>query len=163
MASAPALNTMEDRIRFALHGHEPAVRFFLLLRDTLHFWDDLIDRDRVITPEHINISMFNALIELPSNPFYRQFQDQLQPVLVNAFANWHAANKFESEQNLKNLEVAFVIRSDYANILIQCAYIVGGYEWMTKMTPFIRSTWTDEDFKTYVLNLQAERDARERS
>lgn len=154
------LQTIEDCIRFALKGNEDAVSCFMLLRDVLHFWDDLIDKDREITDEQINRSMFKAIVSLPSNPFFRQYQDYLLPTLVNAIGNWHAANKFEKTDDGKLLEVAFVIRSDYANLLIQSAYIVGGHDWMVYVTPLIRSMWTSENFSAYMANLQEERAAR---
>ena len=151
---------LTDSIGYALKGNQSAFEFFLLVRDVLHFWDDLIDRDRQISDETINASMFKALVYLPGNSFYRQFFDTLNPILVNAIGNWHAANKFEQGDVERNLQVAFVIRSDYANILIQCAYLIGGYEWMLHVTPLIRDMWTTENFQAYRSNLQRESAAK---
>lgn len=157
----PSQPTLNDKIRYVLKDVQPAVEFFLMLRDVLHFWDDLIDLDRPITAEYINHSMFTALVKLPANLFYQAHQASLTPVLVNAIANWHAANQFEAGDDRKQLELAFVIRSDYANLLIQSAYLVGGHDWMVQVTPMIRSMWTSEDMNEYLGNLDAERKARD--
>ena len=151
---------MDDRIRYVLRGNEPAAQFFFLLRDVLHFWDDLIDQDHPVDAEAINRAMFKALVLLPANPFYRANFDAFAPVLVNAIANWHAANEFEAEDDERKLQIAFVTRSDYANLLILAAYLVGGYEWMREVTPAIREFWTSEDYPAYLENLKAERLAR---
>jgi len=152
--------TLEDKIRYALRGYQPAVDFFFLIRDVLHFWDDLIDKDKPVSNDYINRSMFSAVIRLPSNPFFRQYQDTLLPIMVNAVANWQTANQFEAEDDTRRLQIAYVIRSDYANILIQLAYLVGGYDWMVEVTPMIRDMWTNEDFEMYMLHLGQEIAAR---
>lgn len=158
-AQVPA--TMEKCIQFALRGHAPAVECFMLMRDVLHFWDDLIDGDVTITNEYINRSMFKAMVDLPSNSFYREHQAKIAPIVVNAFANWHAATEFErNSDDRRLLEVAFIIRSDYANLLIHFSYLIGGYQWMTHVTPMIRGMWTDEDFESYLGGLERERVAR---
>lgn len=152
--------TIDEAIRYALKGYQPAIDYFLLVRDVLHFWDDLIDKDRHLGDADINAAMFKALVLLPQNSFYLQCKDSLQPILVNAIANWQAANQFEAGDDERLLQVAFITRSDYANLLIQCAYLVGGYAWMNEVTPLIRSMWTKEDFAEYLSNLKREREAR---
>lgn len=156
--SAPAnpASSFQELISFALKGDAEAIEFFFLVRNALHFWDDLADGDRQITPERVNSEMFRILVELPKSPFYRRHQEALSAVLVGAVANWQAANQFEASGDKRLLEVAFVIRSDYANLLIQAAYLVGGYDWMTKITPVIRAEWTSETFDAYRSNLQRE-------
>jgi len=140
-----------------------AAECYALICRILHFWDDLIDRDKLVSQMEINVGMFNSLIELPSNKFYRDNQSSLQPVLVNAIANWQTANEFESNGVKKELELAFVIRSDYCNILIQMAYIVGGHDWVMEITPKIRANWTDEDFAMYLDGLELEKVLRSKN
>jgi hypothetical protein len=150
-----------ELVRKVLRGYQPAVDFFMVLGTIAHFWDDLIDKDRQVSDEEINGVMWNALVTLPNNEFYRQFFDALNPLLVTAIANWQTATAFERGDNPRQHQIAFITRSDYANILIQAAYLVGGREWMLQMTPVIRDEWTDEDYATYADNLKKERAARE--
>jgi len=152
--------SLHQKISQALLGHIQAIDLFVLIRDVLHFWDDLIDKDKAVPDADINQSMFKALVAIPGNSFYREHQDKLLPVLTNAIANWHTANQFEQTADRDRLEQAFVIRSDYANVLIQMAYLVGGYDWMIQVTPMIRAMWTTENFSAYLSNLQRERAAK---
>lgn len=151
-----------DHLSQVLNGHTPAVDFIEALFAVLHFWDDLIDQDRPLSEGEIHTAMWDALVTIPSNPFYRQFLPQLQPVLINAIANWRAANLFErGDSSERHKQIAFVIRSDYANILIQCVYLVGGRDAVIAATPYIREYWTEEDFGAYLDNLALERMTRD--
>lgn len=133
------------------------------MRQALHFWDDLHDADKPITRQEIHGAMWACLVELPSNPFYQKHFQALQATLHNAIANWMAANEFEQSDDDKNLATAYVIRSDYANLLIQCAYLVGGKEWMFEIAPKIRQAWTVESFTKYKQNLGIEKASRNKA
>jgi cyclopropane fatty-acyl-phospholipid synthase-like methyltransferase len=150
------LNTIDQLISYALKGDSEAIDWFYKIRDVLHFWDDLIDGDKPINREYINQSMFTALVDIPACPFFIKHRDSLQPVLVNAIANWHAANAFEHAKDDGLLDLAYVVRSDYANLLIHSAYLVGGHDWMLAVTPSIRKAWTSESLTNYKANLQRE-------
>lgn len=156
---APRSDALRDKISFALKGDEDAVALFTDLRDVLHFWDDLIDSDQPVTASDINRAMFTALVGLPANTFYQKHVASLLPTLTNAIGNWHTANAFEKTDDAHKLQIAFVIRSDYTNLLIQMAYLVGGHDWMTQVTPMIREMWTSENYRDYLNNLAAERQA----
>lgn len=146
-----------EDIAYVLRDNFHAIRFFEHVRLALHFWDDLHDADKPITKAQIHDAMWSCLVELPSNPFYQKHFQSLQATLHNAIANWIAANIFEQTDDEKKLSTAYIIRSDYANLLIQCAYLTGGRDWMWKVTPLIRHAWTSEDFVTYKRNLGIER------
>lgn len=158
--SAFANLPLRERLSYVLRGCEPAVNLFLAWRSVLHLWDDLVDRDRRPSDEEIHSAMFAALVEIPLNPFFQKHQDSLMPVLVNAVSNWKAANEFERTDDKRLLSIAYVIRSDYANLLSLMAYLVGGPEWAAKSATLLRAAWTEEDFDAYLNNLAAERAAR---
>ena len=150
---------MIDKISEVLLGDVAAVDFFMQIHGILHLVDDLTDRDKPVSNEAIEKGMWSALVDLPRNPFYRRHFDTLNPIVANSILNWGAANEFEKHDDAR-LEIAFVIRSDYANVLIQSAYLVGGKDWAVKVTPIIRQLWTRETFQDYLRNLSAERYAR---
>jgi len=152
---------MLDKIHYVLRDDRDAVAYFLALHSVLHLWDDLIDRDHVPTPAEVDEAMWNALIAVPNNPFFLRHITSLSALTVNAIANWKAANQFEGTEDERLLHLAFVIRSDYANILLHCAFLVGGREWMMEVTPLVRQLWTDETFSDYLRNLDKERERRE--
>lgn len=159
------MRTHEELVAFLRHvlmGNEAAVEFFLAGRSVCHLWDDLIDRDRDVSDGEIDVAMYHALVVLPKNPFYRQHFDALHPLFVNAVMNWHAATEFEraTDGDVRKLQLAFVMRSDYANLLIQAAYLIGGPVWAKRVTPEIRLKWTEETFDDYLTSLTREREAR---
>lgn len=159
---------LQDFLALVLRRHPAAIEFMTVLAQVAHVWDDLIDRDKPMANSAVDIAFFHALVTLPSNSFYREHFASLQPVLVNAILNWHAANGFEWQAEARPedadarrlLEVAHIIRSDYANVLIHCAYLVGGMQWALEATPRIREWWAKEDFAQYLKNLELEREAR---
>jgi hypothetical protein len=153
-------------IAHELLGDDSAERFIDLLFGLFHFWDDLIDRDKALSDDEINKAMWSAAVYLPANPFYRQFFSQLQPLVVSAITNWQIANRLEresvdsEERDIKRKQIAFVLRSDYANILMQSIFLLHGAERAVEVGPYIREHWTHEDFSLYCKNLQAEAEAR---
>lgn len=155
--------TYREALSTILKGNLSAISFIETVFSIAHFWDDLIDKDRAVSDADINRAMWQALVELPQNAFYLQNFDALHPVLVNAIANWHAATAFEREKdtNERHLQIAFIARSDYCNLLIQSAYLIGGWDWMLAMAPAIRDVWTKEDMVKYTENLAAEKQQRE--
>jgi hypothetical protein len=159
------MRTKEELRQFlsdVLMGDASAIEFFIVGRSICHLWDDLVDRDAPVSERDLDIVMFHALVTLPSNAFYRKHFDTLRPLLVNAILNWHAANEFERAEDgdIRKLQLAFVVRSDYANLLIHAAYLIGGPVWARKVTPRIRLEWTDESFADYLAALTNERAAR---
>ena len=148
-----------------LKGNDAAVQFVLSLASACHLWDDLIDRDKPVSDEEVNDAFWLMLISMPTNAFFREHADSFRPLMVCAALNWQAATKFEREtdpsgDDKRLLECAHVIRSDYANIVIHAAYLIGGLTWARQVTPEIRAWWMDEDFHDYLVELASERSAR---
>lgn len=128
----------------------------------LHVWDDLIDLDKTPVPEEINDAFWFLLVDLPRNRFYMDHFDLLNPVLMVAITNWHAANHLEREgDDNADKAIAFILRSAYVDLITQCALIVGGTEWANRVTPAIRRFAHSEGYQQYRVNLTAEVEARE--
>jgi hypothetical protein len=68
--------------------------------------------------------------------------------LVNAVANWRGANVLERSDDRSLQAVAYVIRSDFANLL-QLSFLVGGPTWTCQMAPLVRGCWKDQDLDSY--------------
>jgi hypothetical protein len=141
-----------NEVRKVLRGNIDAENFIQTLGNIAHVWDDLIDKDRTPTDEEINHCFWQALVELPRNRFYQAHFQELQPLVCIAIQNWMAANTLEKEKRSGDLEIAFIIRSSYINIVIHSALLLGGYEWAKAVTPDLRRFWHDEGFQQYVTN-----------
>jgi hypothetical protein len=137
----------------AVRGHPEAAEFCITLVEILHTWDDLIDRDKPVSPEAINQAFWLALVELPLNPFYQVHFHDLIPCLMTAILNWHAANDMEATESEADKEIAFILRSSYADVVEQAARLVGGYDWARQVTPLIRREFHKEGYAGYRVNL----------
>jgi hypothetical protein len=137
-----------------VRGHADAAEFCIVICEILHTWDDLIDKDKPVSPETINKTFWIALVDLPRNPFYQQHAHDLIPCLMLAIQNWHAANEMELNQSETDKEIAFILRSSYADVVIQAAFLVGGYEWARQITPKVRREFHKETYAGYRGNLE---------
>lgn len=154
------MNEFRELALTAAADNRAAADLLCSLVDALHLWDDLIDRDKPVEDERINTVFTNMLVELPRNPFYQAHASNLAPVLIAAIQNWHVANAVERGQVEMPLEAAFVLRSSYVDLVTIVATICGGYEWGRQVAARVRALAHEEGFEKYVLNLEAERQAR---
>lgn len=141
-------------------GNREAADFILLIGDIAHFWDDLIDKDKPIDDAAINYFMWQILIELPRNRFYAANFAELNPILAISIHNWMAANSMEDHSDgpdERDLEISFIIRSSYCDLITQTAIICGGFEWGLQMAPQIRRACHKESFEGYRQNLLKQR------
>lgn len=149
------------RLREALLGDEAAVQLNAHLIEALHVWDDLIDQDVTLTAEDVSSAFRNALVLIPANSFYQRHFNELHPLLDVLILNWMTATAMErNPQSDLDLQVAFIIRSDYCNFLLKSMAIVGGFEHARRLWPEVRRFWHREGFDSFVQSLHAERAAR---
>lgn len=143
-------------------GNADAIRFLTDVTEVLHLWDDLIDRDHVLTDTTINRGMWKALVELPRNSFYLHNFSALNAVLVSAIVNWEVATQMERHpQGPNDKSIAFIIRSSYVDLITLVAAICGGREHAVSMMLEARRLWHDEGLHGYLANLRKEQVARE--
>lgn len=146
----------------AVQGNEDALAFLTAMARVLHFWDDLIDHDKEHVDAHTHRCMWDALVTLPTNRFYRDNMTMLQPILVQSIVNWRIANDVERapKSSFRDLGFAFIIRSTYVDLVSMSAFIVGGLEHAVRVGPELRRWAHAEGFNGYLTNLAAETAAR---
>jgi hypothetical protein len=144
----------------AVKGDADAFAFLQGAVHSLHCWDDLIDRDQPVAPETINRTMWWVLVELPRNRFYQAHAADFTTLFANAIQNWHAANAMEATPEVADKQIAFILRSEYCNLVTHSAALIGGYDWARQVTPTIRRMWHDEGFEGYLLALAREKAER---
>lgn len=150
-----------ERTVALMRGNLAAADFLEMIVDLLHFWDDLIDRDKEVDDEKINDAMFALLITLPRNQFYMGNFTVLNPILANSITNWHVANKFEREGGEYEKRIAYILRSSYVDLVTNSALIVGGPGWARSVGEEIRQYAHKETYEGYLVNLDQERTARD--
>lgn len=155
--------TREELLEEVCLGDGDALAFLRQLIAIVHAWDDLIDRDREMSPEAINEAFSLALFALPNNEFYKRHFALLNPVMLSAMNNWYVANQLEAGDDEADKRIAFITRSSYVDVVTQVAHLIGGPIWVKTIGPEIRRLAHSEGWEGYLRNLKAEQDARARS
>jgi hypothetical protein len=97
-----------------------------------HFWDDLIDKDKVRTDDEIDQCFTAMLGRLPRNPFFQRFIRDLAPLMMSTVLQWKDANKLEVSGNLSERNMAFMLRNMLMQVVGFCIWLVGGDEWYSE-------------------------------
>ncbi len=147
------MNTELNHLTHALRGDLQAIKFCDDLFALTQVWDDLVDGDREVAPETVNRTFWRALVELPQNPFYLRNLEDLRPLLRGFFNDWFDANSLE-HGDVHERTLSFVLRDAVGSVVSQCAYLVGGYEWMRQVSPDIRRMIHDERLEDYLRGLK---------
>nr|WP_299241368.1 hypothetical protein [uncultured Halomonas sp.] len=138
----------------ALRGNASAVNFCETLFRATHVIDDLIDKDRSVNDGDIFRTFWDCLFELPVNPFYRQHEPYLRPILANGFQDWWDSVKLERAGDAHARTLSFVLRDSLTSVVVQCAYLVGGYDWMQQVSEAIRRHAHEDTLEQYMTDLQ---------
>ena len=153
--------TRQELILLAVNNNKEAADFYLSIFDALHFWDDLIDKDKPLDDSEVNNMMCNLLLKLPCNAFLRKNEALLMPILVNSIKNWQIANELERNPKDENdLAIAFILRSSYIDLLTSCLHLFFSPEKQIEIGCEIRRFTSSEGFDGYLKNLEAEKQAR---
>lgn len=142
-------------------GNRAAADYLVQIVEALHLWDDLIDKDQKITDARINSVFIHLLTELPRNPFFIQHALILTPVTLMAIQNWHVATQAErAAKPAVALEIAFVLRSSYVDLVGLVATLCGGYEHGIDVQTRVRALAHSEGMPQYLINLANEKLSR---
>lgn len=151
------MSSFEDRLVGWLKGDEPAVAFVSDILDVAHFWDDLIDGDKELSAADVNSAMWKALVRLHENSFFSRHKLTLMPLIKLAVVNWHTANSLEESGDSRDLQVSFILRSSYSDIVTACAFLVGGRDWALDVASEVRLEASAEGFDAYMAALRDEK------
>lgn len=155
------LQSNDDAVRLVCRGNTAAIQFLEDITDILHLWDDLVDRDKPLQDNQINATMWKALVQLPRNAFYAANFYTLNTLLMCAIINWEIATDMEREPVDENdLQVAFILRSSYIDLVLGVALIVGGHDHAKEMMLVARRMWHDEGYLGYRQALANEKAVR---
>lgn len=143
------------RLNWVCCGNQEAVQFCSMVWDMVATYDDLIDLDNPShSAVHVHSMMYNALFGLPYNKFYAANFALLNPIMLNSIANWRIANELESQK--AELDIAFIIRSSYIDILRMVAFITGGDAHSIQAGIELRKYVHQEGLDAYKLEMQGE-------
>lgn len=130
-------------------GNDDAVRLMADLSRCAHLYDDLIDGDKTLNQDDVHDLMWRLLFSLPENPFYRQHQDLIRPVIATGIMNWRAANSIETNGNEEELRIAHVIRYSIADVALLILIILFGQEEAAKRSRSVRLMAQNDTWANY--------------
>lgn len=143
----------KEFLLIVLLGVREAVKFIQDLAFVSQVWDDLVDGDKVPTPEQVTAAFIKSLVELPRNAFYMQHFAVLNPLMESAIQCWLDANELE-RGNSGDRVLAFVLRDRLGDLVSACAGIVGGLEWQRMASVEIRRMAHVESLGDYLRGLR---------
>jgi hypothetical protein len=156
--------TEYEFISNVLMGNQDAIRMANELFFVYQIWDDFIDKDKDIAAETFNRMMWTVLVDLPLNPFYIAHFSHLAPIIRSGIIDWFDSNIIEAEtdeQKRENLlKISFIIRCNAGSLLSHMALLIGGYDWMRKVSPQVREWIHDESFEEYVREITSRHEAK---
>lgn len=132
-------------------GDKDAAHLAVSINFLMHVWDDLIDRDKEVSPKDVNDAFMVALVTIPLNQFYRRYEAVLHPILFNAIVVWETSVGLEADK--ARLDVSHVLRYAGANLFVQMAICVGGIEHARSVSRDIWLTVVEEPFAVYELEM----------
>lgn len=124
----------QERLLYFLKGDKYALLFCLDLLYISHLWDDLLDADKVRSGEEINEAFIRSLWRIPNNPFYRQCQPALLPMMYNALVMWLESNSLKKGDDNSKL-AAFALDNAVIEIIHFCVLIKGTIDWAREVGP----------------------------
>ena len=100
----------------------------------------------------VPLSFMNLMFVLPENVWFSTHKNYYLPLIMMSINAFHDANDLckSDKPHLRNL--AFHIRNLGIELYIATAFLLGGYEYMRKVSPEIRSFFAFETFEEWELN-----------
>jgi N-acetylglucosamine-6-phosphate deacetylase len=130
-------------------GNRDAVDFVNCLFDAVELWDDLIDRDVEVQPDHINRVFLSLMFTLPANRWFSAHKEYYLPLIMTAINGFHDSNAMSTSDDKKMRNMAFHIRNFGIELHIATAFLIGGYQHMREVSAEIREFFAFETFEEW--------------
>ena len=141
-------NTRDVKLLHWMLGNEDAVRVCTQTSHIAEVWDDIKDGDRRPTEYEVAHAFESAMIRLQTNPFYLANHAMLTAVIVIAVNAWHDSEDLK-QGDIDHRMHAFFLRNMGLEIASMCAFLVGGYDHMRKVSLEMREFFRHEGFKEW--------------
>lgn len=130
----------------ALGLHENAIAWLLDLWEAIQTFDDFVDEVDVEREQTYRL-IWNALIGMPSNPFFLANAQVLLPVMANSYLKWRAAESAEQRREVD--EKSFMWRASFYDVVLQCVLLVHGSDKAAELSPAVMALYGErlEDYK----------------
>lgn len=137
-------------LQHVLKDNAAAILFCEALFRVSQVLDDLIDGDKPVTGDAIYRAFWEAMIDIPSNAFYRAHEPTLRPLMAAALQDWRDSVTLERDGDRHGRSLAFVLRDQLTSLVVQCAGLIGGFAWMQQVSAEIRRHFHEEKLDDYL-------------
>ncbi len=139
----------DEALAQAFEGHADALALARDLAYVAHVYDDLIDENGRPDPGFVHGLIDRLMFSVPMNPFYRQHQHWLMPVLRVAVRNWQVANVIEARGDPDQLRLSYVLRDSFIDAMITVQELALGVDPTGARPTALRLLMTDNEWPTY--------------
>ena len=146
------LSSFSELFSYIYKGDENSINFSLDLVRVSQIWDDLYDKDKDVSGDHVNYIFFKSIYELQKNVIWQHCA--IGEHLLNVFLKWNDANVLEKEKkNDSDLNKAYMLRAGIYDIFPIIAYHLHGLKWALEVGPLIMRYYGEDldTFKSEVL------------
>lgn len=133
-----------------LQGDRSAIDFCNTLFKISQVLDDLIDGDKPVNGLEVFDSYWLSLIALPTNSFYQKWSPELRPLIASSLQAYLDSVQLERSPHLRLNTIAFVLRDQLTDIVVHCARLVGGVQWMRQVSGTIRDHFHEDELDEYL-------------
>jgi len=141
-----AIQSLHDNLTKAFGLPPSSVEWLLMIYQAIQVFDDVADGDEV-TRQELDKTIWNMLVAMHQNKFWRLNQDALSPLLATMVLKWQASDI--AERAGKADEKSFVWRSGYYDLVLAVVQICHGPEIAIKMAPSVMDLY-GEKFEDYM-------------
>jgi len=114
---------LERNFKEALELPSEAVSLLLMLYSAAQTFDDYADGDPV-SREELDALIWNTLVAIPENQFYRMYSHKLTPVIATTILKWQGSDRAEREGQID--AKTFGWRAGYFDIVLLVFNLVHG-------------------------------------
>lgn len=125
--------SFEREILRWVRGNEAAADFLLMAWHAAQEWDDIEDDGRAA---HGNAAISWLAFGKEYHPFFAAHAALLRPLMLSISQRWRAANVLDRGSR-EDVEKALMLRAGYYDLIVMCAWIVGGDAWAETCAPEI--------------------------
>ncbi len=140
------IQSLHDNLTKAFGLPPSSVEWLLMIYQAIQVFDDVADGDEV-TRQELDKTIWNMLVAMHQNQFWRLNQDALYPLLATMVLKWQASDI--AERAGKADEKSFVWRAGYYDLVLAVVQICHGPEIAIKMAPYVMDLY-GEKFEDYM-------------
>lgn len=132
------------------NGNADAKRLYEEMCLVAHVWDDVVDKDKDVPEWRANAAFEAALISIPCNPFYRQHEALLRPMMVAGCWGYRTANRMERSGDAHQIEIAHGLRYAIAHVGAAIVNLTNTRERADELLPDFWKSMIPERIDAYI-------------